>query len=121
MYQCAACGGCPLAPKCLPKNATERRVSRDEFEAHRERMACRMKSPQGRVQYKRRSHVAETPFAVFKTVMNFRQFLLRGLKKVNIEQRWICTAYNLMKLMRFKAAQILATTILAAAPGLPAS
>ena len=116
MYQCAACAGCPLAHKCLPKNATERRVSRDEFEAHRERMACRMKSEEGRAQYKRRSHVAETPFAVFKTAMNFRQFLLRGLKKVNIEQRWICTAYNLMKLMRFKAAQILAAT-----PALPAS
>ena len=110
IYQCAACAHCPLAHQCLPKNAAERRVVRDEFEAHRQRMACRMKSQEGRAQYKRRAHVAETPFAVFKTVMNFRQFLLRGLKKVNIEQRWICTAYNLMKLIRFKAARTLAAT-----------
>jgi transposase len=110
MYQCGACAGCPLAHKCLPKNATERRISRDEFEGHRDRMASRMKSEEGRAQYKRRSHAAETPFAVFKTVMNFRQFLLRGLKKVNIEQRWIAIAYNMMKLMRAKAAQLLAAT-----------
>jgi transposase len=117
MYQCTACacGGCPLAPKCLPKNATERRISRDEYEAQRERMARRMQSPEGRCQYKRRSHAAETPFAVFKTVMNFRQFLLRGLKKVSIEQRWISIAYNLMKLVRFKAAQLAAAGSLAAA------
>jgi transposase len=106
IYECAACAGCPLAHKCLPKNATERRVSRDEFEAARERMAQRMKSEEGKAQYKRRAHAAETPFAVFKTVMNFRQFLLRGLEKVNIEQRWISIAYNLKKLMRYKAAQI---------------
>ena len=68
-------------------------------------MARRMSSEAGRAQYKRRSHAAETPFAVFKTVMNFRQFLLRGLKKVMMEQRWISIAYNLMKLTRAKAAR----------------
>jgi transposase len=114
IYECGACAGCPLAHKCLPKKAAERRVSRDEFEAHRERMASRIKSEEGRAQYKRRSHAAETPFAVFKTVMNFRQFLLRGLKKVNMEQRWIAIAYNLQKLARFKATQIQAA--MAAAP-----
>ena len=75
-----------------------------------------MKSEEGRAQYNRRYHTAETPFAVFKTVMNFRQFLLRGLKKVTMEQRWISIAYNLMKLMRFKAAQIPAAMIPIGAP-----
>jgi transposase len=84
IYECGACAGCPLAPRCLPKDATERRVCRDEHETLREEMAKRMESESGKASYKRRSHAAETPFAVFKTVMNFRQFLLRGLKKVNI-------------------------------------
>jgi len=104
VYQCAACGDCPLGHKCLPKGADRRRVGRDEHEGCRERMARRMDSEQGRAQYKRRAHAAETPFAVFKTVMNFRQFLLRGLKKVNLEQRWTAVAYNLMKLVRLQAA-----------------
>jgi hypothetical protein len=38
--------------------------------------------------------------------MNFRQFLLRGLTKANLEQRWIAIAHNLMKLVRFKAAKL---------------
>jgi transposase len=105
IYECGGGAGCPLASRCLPKNATERRVSRDEFEASRERMAGRMKGEEGKAQYQRRAHAAETPFAVFKTVMNFRQFLLRGLEKVNMEQRWICIAYNLRKLMAYKLAQ----------------
>lgn len=113
IYECAACAGCPLASRCLPKNATERRTSRDEFEAARERMASRMKTEEGKAQYKRRAHAAETPFAVFKTVMNFRQFLLRGLRKVDMEQRWMSIAYNLRKLMRFKIAQLQAATAMA--------
>jgi transposase len=107
IYECAGCAGCPLASRCLPKKSTERRVNRDEYEPHRERMAQRMKSEKGRAQYKRRSHVAETPFAIFKARMNFRQFLLRGVRKAGIELRWVATAYNLTKLVRIKAAAAL--------------
>jgi transposase len=105
IYACSSCAGCPLASRCLPKKATVRRVCRDEYEACRERAVARLNTPEGRAQYRRRSWVAETPFAVLKTTMNFRQFLLRGLIKVRQELRWAVTAYNLMKLMRFKAAQ----------------
>jgi transposase len=104
IYQCGSCAGCPLASRCLPRNAAERRVSRDEHETLREEMAVRMEGEAGKASYKRRSHAAETPFAVFKTVMNFRQFLLRGLEKVNTEQTWVSVAYNLMKLRRYCAA-----------------
>ena len=44
-------------------------------------------------------HGAETPFAHIKSVMGVRQFLLRGLEKVRIEWTWVCTAYNLKKLL----------------------
>ena len=103
IYECGDCAGCPLAKRCLPKKATERRVSRDEYEELREELAAKMKTEEARAKYKRRSHVAETPFAVLKTRMNFRQFLLRGLKKVEMELRWTAIAYNVMKLVNFKA------------------
>lgn len=111
IYECGACGGCPLATQCLPKKATERRVSRDEFEEARERMAGRLKTEEGQAQYNRRAHAAETPFAVFKTVMNFRQFLLRGLKKVDMELRWMSIAYNLRKLLSKMGTHAAATCI----------
>ncbi|HEY8667606.1 MAG TPA: transposase [Tepidisphaeraceae bacterium] len=109
IYECGACAGCPLASRCLPKNATARRVSRDEHEERREEMAQRMKSDEGKAQYQRRSHTAETPFAVLKSRMNLRQFLHRGLEKVGLELRWAATAYNLVKLIRLKAAAAMGT------------
>ena len=49
-------------------------------------------------------HGAETPFAHIKQVMGVRQFLLRGLENVRTEWRWVCTAFNLQKLLRSMAA-----------------
>ena len=43
---------------------------------------------------------AETPFAIIKSIMGMRQFLLRGLEKVETEWTWAATAFNLMKLVR---------------------
>jgi hypothetical protein len=66
-------------------------------------LAQRLNTDEGKKQYHRRAHVAETPNAAIKTKMNFRQFLLRGLKKVTHEWCWVTTAYNLMKLMARRA------------------
>jgi hypothetical protein len=121
IYECSSCAGCPLAAQCLPKNATERRIGRDEYEASRERMAERMKTEEGRAQYKRRSHVAETPFANLKSKMNFRQFLLRGLEKVEMELRWAAASYNMIKLVKFKAAQAARTLAAMASPTVAAA
>jgi transposase len=120
IYESPSCAGCPLASRCLPKKATQRRVCRDEHEALREQMAARMKTEEGRAQYKRRSHAAETPFANLKAKLNFRQFLLRGLKKVDIELRWLGAACNLKKLVKFMAAKAVAAMTAAATPnGIP--
>jgi transposase len=103
VYQCAQCAACPLAAQCLAKTTPQRRICRDEYEKDREEMARRLNSEQGKKQYSRRAHVAETPHAAIKTRMNFRQFLLRGLEKVTHEWCWAATAYNLMKLMARQA------------------
>jgi transposase len=100
----ASCAGCPLAAKCLPKGAVARRVSRDEHEPARERMAARLATDAGRQQYRRRSWAAETPFAFLKSAMGLRRFLLRGPAKVGTELTWAATAYNLVKITRFRAA-----------------
>ena len=49
-------------------------------------------------------HIGETPFAIIKSIFDVRRFLLRGLEKVRTEWRWVCTAYNLKKLMTAIAA-----------------
>ena len=116
IYQSADCSNCPLASRCLPKDARQRRLCRDEYEPLREAMAKRMNSGRGKAMYKRRSHAAETPFGFLKAVMKLRQYLLVGLAKVGIEQRWADTAYNLLKLVRFMARPTALTPTTAAGP-----
>jgi transposase len=98
-YRCEACAGCPLAGECLAGKARQRTVTRDPYEPLREAMDARLRTPEGHATYERRRWACETPFAVIKTVMGVRQFLLRGLKKVRTEWKWVCSAYNLRKLV----------------------
>jgi len=113
VYESPSCAGCPLASRCLPKKTPNRRICRDEYEELRESMANRLASEDGKKQYRRRAHASETPFARLKSHMNFRQFLLRGIKKVETELRWAAIAYNVMKLTAQKR-------VMASAVGVPA-
>ncbi len=101
VYRCRDCAGCPLANACLSRQSkSSRTITRDEYEPARERTAARMATPEGREVYQQRARVAETPFAILKSVMGIRQFLLRGLEKVKTEWLWAATSFNLAKLVR---------------------
>lgn len=101
VYRCEDCGGCPLAAACLSARTVHgRTVTRDDYTEHRERHRQRMAEPAAKEAYRRRLHAGETPFAYIKQVLGLRQFLLRGLPKVETEWLWACTTHNLMKLLR---------------------
>ena len=105
IYACKDCANCPLAQECLdPKAKRGRTISRDGHEPARERMHAKMQTEAGRTTYNRRMHIGETPFAIIKNIFEVRRFLLRGLEKVRTEWCWVCTAYNLKKLMAAIAA-----------------
>jgi len=105
VYACKDCEGCPLAAECLdPKAKRGRTVSRDDYEPARERMHAKMQREEARATYNRRMHIGETPFAIIKGILEVRRFLLQGLEKVRTEWRWVCTAYNLKKLIAAVAA-----------------
>jgi transposase len=61
-------------------------------------MRHRLKTAEGKAKYKLRQQTVEPVFGIIKSVMGFRQFLLRGLEKVGLEWRWVCLAYNLKRL-----------------------
>ena len=105
IYGCKDCANCPLAKECLdPKAKHGRTISRDAYERQRERMHAKMQTETGQKTYNRRMHIGETPFAIIKNIFEVRRFLLRGLEKVRTEWCWVCTAYNLKKLMAAIAA-----------------
>ena len=63
-----------------------------------ERMKHRLQTPEGKAIYAQRKSVIEPIFGIIKHVMGFRQFMLRGFKKVQDEWSLVCMAYNLKRL-----------------------
>jgi transposase len=99
-YLCQSCDNCLLAGGCLIGNSKQRCITYDEFEESRQVMLKRLKTTAGKEIYSHRKWICETPFALIKAYMKFRQFLVRGLEKVKTEWLWACTAFNLSKLVR---------------------
>jgi len=80
-------GPCKRGP--LPKGAT--RV---------DRMRRNLQTKTGAAIYAARKGIVEPVFGQIKHVRGFRQFLLRGLKKVQGEWALVCLTHNILKLHR---------------------
>ena len=63
-------------------------------------MRRKLKRAGWRSRYRLRKQIVEPVLGQIKQARGFRQFLLRGLKKVRAEWALICTAHNLTKLAR---------------------
>ena len=66
----------------------------------REQMRRKPRTKRGRERYALRMETAEPAFGQIKQGRGLRQFLLRGLEKVNREWLIVCTGHNLLKLFR---------------------
>jgi len=99
-YLCKSCVDCRLAKDCLIGKSKQRCVTHDGFEPARQKVIKRMRSTERKEIYGARKWLCETPFAVIKGYLKIRRFLLPGLEKVRTEWLWICTSYNLSKLVR---------------------
>ena len=64
----------------------------------KEKMARKLKTEEGKEIYKKRKETVEPVFGIIKQVMGFRQFMLRGLEKVNTEWSLVKVAYNFKRL-----------------------
>jgi IS5 family transposase len=78
---------CFTEPEPLPDEATA--VAR---------MTRRLKTKAGRTAYALRKQTVEPVFGIIKSVLGFRQFLLRGLRQVTGEWRLVCLAWNLKRM-----------------------
>ena len=65
-----------------------------------QRMRRKLETLAGRAIYARRKVIVEPVFGQIKQAQGFRQFLLRGLRKVQGEWALVCMTHNLLKLHR---------------------
>jgi hypothetical protein len=63
-----------------------------------EAMAYRLRTPNGKQQYALRKQTPEPVFGIIKSVMGFRQFLLRGLDHVRSEWSLVTMAWNMKRM-----------------------
>jgi transposase len=63
-----------------------------------EAMAHRLKTRAGRDLYALRKQIPEPVFGIIKSVMGFRQFMLRGIDKVRGEWRLVTMAWNMKRM-----------------------
>ena len=63
-----------------------------------ETMKHRLKTRAGKAAYALRKQTVEPVFGILKSVMGFRQFLLRGLENVRNEWTLVCLAWNLKRM-----------------------
>jgi transposase len=90
--------------KELKRRHIEGYVATDRQKKHRKvgrwvgQMRARIRRAGWRTRYRLRKQIVEPVFGQIKSARGFRQFLLRGQKKVAAEWSLLCTAHNLLKL-----------------------
>jgi transposase len=101
---CAAAGIAPLlAPGRTPHHPSldERFAAPPPAPANPTPLAAmrhRLATPEGKKLYARRKHTPEPVFGIIKSVLGFRQFLLRGLDKVRGEWNLVTMAWNMKRI-----------------------
>ena len=63
-----------------------------------DRMRHRLKTKEGRVLYAKRKCTVEPVIGIIKSVLGFRQFLLRGLQNVKGEWDLVALSWNLKRM-----------------------
>ena len=70
----------------------------------KERMAAKVRTPEGRALYARRKVIVEPVFGQSKEARGFCRFLLRGFANIRGEWRLVCLTCNLRKIWRHMCA-----------------
>jgi len=97
-YECENCEGCPLKKNCTRAKGNRKMQLSKEFLRQREKSLLNITSEKGVLLRINRSIQAEGAFGVIKQDYGFRQFLLRGNKKVRTEIFIVAMAFNINKL-----------------------
>jgi transposase len=101
VYKGEECVGCRVQSKCTRKKDGIRYTKDFPYEAQRNTMREKMKTPRAKEIYALRSRTVEPVFGDIKENKGLRSFLTRGLERVKTEFNLACIATNLKKIEKF--------------------
>ncbi|MGC4054226.1 MAG: IS1182 family transposase [Paludibaculum sp.] len=99
--QASDCGQCQFQKQCCPGGGA-RQVERVVESPAMKRYLSRMKQPEIKKLYKKRSEIAEYPHMWAKAVKGWRRFSVRGVMKAGMEALWVALAYNVTQWTRVR-------------------
>jgi transposase len=100
----AACGIDPYIATGRQKHGTSPPPIRGRPPAGlglKERMARKLRTKRGRIEYAKRKKIVEPVFGQVKAIRGLRQVLRRGVDSARAEWAFFCTTHNLLKLFRY--------------------
>lgn len=97
IYQSEGCDGCPLRTQCYEAKYDRKIEVSPRLNLHKQNARELLNSPKGKELRSRRCVDVEQTFGQIKHNMQFKRFLLRGIKKVNTEFGIIAIAHNIRK------------------------
>ena len=99
VYRCTVSATCPVASICT-SSRRGRTIERSEHHEVVTRQQLKRRSDQAIANMKKRSQLAERPFADIKRHLGFVRFRAGGLLNATAEWTWICLTFNLRILLR---------------------
>ncbi len=98
VYKGRECGACQKRSLCTKAKVRELLI--DVREPLLQKMREKLVSEEGRAKYFMRQYIIEPVFGHLKFNIGYRNFLLRGLKKVRGEFKLMCIGWNLKKMLK---------------------
>ncbi len=99
IYECEDCSDCPLKALCTKAKGNRQVHWNPVYEELKETAKKALEDETFKHVYSRRKIEVETVFGNLKSNLAFRQFLLRGLEKVQTEFAILAMAHNLLKVV----------------------
>lgn len=106
--QASDCRRCRLQAACCGKRSGPRQISRPVETPAMKQYLARMKRPEVKALYSKRSEIAEFPHMWAKAVKGWRRFSVRGLIKAGMEVVWVALAYNVTQWLRLRQTEAVA-------------
>lgn len=100
LYRCKECRSCKYFGRCTKSPHGRYIKVYDDIHLIRD-MRKKLDTPDGKVIYAKRKAIVEPALGNIKQNFGFRQFLLRGLKKVKAEFSLVAIAHNIKKIAKF--------------------
>jgi len=98
LYQAQNCQGCPMRGPCHKGNENRIIQANPQLIRYKNQIREKLNSEKGKQYRSQKPADVEAVFGNIKNNQNFRRFMLRGIKKVEIEAGLLALTHNLRKM-----------------------